>query len=402
MANYLNDTVPHIGTPYTGVASTVTSATIPQSLVLKSWAKKTWEAGIKESYFSKFMGRDARSIIQIKEDLSRSKGTTINIPLLMPLTGAGVINDELLEGNEESLIYRDFEVPLSRVRHAVRLAGRFEEQKTQMRLREDARTALSEWLAWYIDTSIFAVLTGTHAPCIQNRTLVAPSSANAKWAFTPETPSSNRVLYGGTATALANIKPSDIFTPDLIGKAKRLAREDETTAIRPIRVDGRETYVMVIDQWQARDLKNDSRWIEAQKHANIRGEKNPIFSGAIGIWDGVVIHECNRVPRYVPSTNTYDTTVGCALFLGAQACVFAEGEAPRWVEKSFDYENQYGVSVGRMFGLKRSRFKFDGTNWTDFGVINVRTASIDDSSLLQLGSISSTTAGEGSLSGGNG
>jgi hypothetical protein len=31
-----------------------------------------------------------------------------------------------------------------------------------------------------------------------------------------------------------------------------------------------------------------------------------------------------------------------------------------------------------MFGLKRSQFKFDGTNETDFGVINVITSSSDD------------------------
>lgn len=382
MANYRNDTIPHIGTPYTGVAQTTTSATIPQSLVLKSWAKKTWEAGIKESYFSKFMGRDAKSIIQIKEDLSRNKGTSINIPLLMPLTGAGVIEDNLLEGNEESLVYRDFDVPLSRIRHAVRLAGRFEEQKTQMRLREDARTALSEWISWYLDTSIFAILTGTNPPFLAGRTLVEPSLTTAQFPFTIDSPSLNRVLCGGTATVGAsltatenNIAAADHFSVDLISKAKRMARADETTAIRPIRVDGRETYVMVIDQWQARDLKNEQKWIDAQEHANIRGEKNPIFSGAIGIWDGVVIHECNRVPR---TENSNHVMVGHALFLGAQACVFAEGESPRWVEKSFDYENQYGVSVGRMFGLKKSQFKFDGTNWTDFGVINVLTSSSED------------------------
>lgn len=370
MANYFNDTTAHIGAPYTGVApaSTTSSGTIPQSLVLKSWAKKTWETGIKESYFSKFMGRDAKSIIHIKEELSRGRGTSINIPLLMPLVGAGVIEDNMLEGNEEALVYRDFDVPLSRVRHAVRLAGRFEEQKTQMRLREDARSALSEWLARYIDLSIFGILTGTTPPFIKTSNDVFP--------FTIDTPSPDRMLFGGTATSESGITAADTFSTDLIGKAKRLAQADETTAIRPIRVDGRETYVMVIDQWQARDLKKEPKWIEAQKTANVRGEKNPIFSGAIGIWDGVVIHECNRVPR--TKTGSGNTTVGHALFLGAQACVFAEGEAPRWVEKSFDFENQYGVSVGRMFGLKKSQFKFDGTNWTDFGVINVLTSSIED------------------------
>lgn len=372
MANYYNDTTPHIGSPYTGVKAAVTSETIPQSLVLKSWAKKTWETGIKESFFSKFMGRDAKSIIHVKEELSRGRGTSINIPLLMPLVGAGVIEDDMLEGKEESLVYRDFDVPLSRVRHAVRLAGRFEEQKTQLHLREDARTALSEWLAKYLDLSIFAILTGTTPPFIKAVTDIFP--------FTIDPPTADRKIFAKTAASESAIAAADTFDTDIIGRAKRLARADESFAIRPIRVDGRETYVMVIDQWQARDLKRDTNWIEAQKHANIRGEKNPIFSGAIGIWDGVVIHECNRVPRTKTGSGSGDNQVmvGHALFLGAQACVFAEGEAPRWVEKTFDFENQYGVSIGRMFGLKKSQFKFDGTNWTDFGVINVLTSSVED------------------------
>lgn len=343
--------------------------TIPQSLVLKSWAKKTWQAGIKESYFSKFMGRDAKSIIHVKEELSRGRGTTINIPLLMPLFGAGVIGDNLLEGKEEALVYRDFEVPLNQVRHAVRLEGRFEEQKTQQTMREDARSGLSEWLSTYLDLSIFGILTGVTPSFIKNATTdIFP--------FTLDAPTDDRILYAGSATAENAITASDKFDTSIIGKAKRMARADENTAIRPIRVNGAEHYVMVIDQWQARDLKEDQRWIEAQESANIRGEKNPIFSGAIGMWDGVVIHESNRVPR--TATGASSAMVGHALFLGAQACVFAEGEAPRWVEKEFDYDNKYGVSIGRMFGLKKAQFKFDGTNWTDFGVINVLTSSAED------------------------
>lgn len=343
--------------------------TIPQSLVLKSWAKKTWQAGIKESYFSKFMGRDAKSIIHVKEELSRGRGTTINIPLLMPLFGAGVIGDNLLEGKEEALVYRDFEVPLNQVRHAVRLEGRFEEKKTQQTMREDARSGLSEWLSTYLDSSIFGILTGVTPSFIKN-------PATDTFPFTLDAPTTDRILYAGSATAENAITTSDKFDTSIIGKAKRMARADENTAIRPIRVNGAEHYVMVIDQWQARDLKEDQRWIEAQESANIRGEKNPIFSGAIGMWDGVVIHESNRVPR--TATGASSAMVGHALFLGAQACVFAEGEAPRWIEKEFDYDNKYGVSIGRMFGLKKAQFKFDGTNWTDFGVINVLTSSAED------------------------
>jgi N4-gp56 family major capsid protein len=310
------------------------------------------------------MGRNARSIIQVKEDLRKGSGTSINIPLLLPLSGAGVWDDNILEGNEEALEYSSFDTYIHYIRHGVRLNGLYEEQKTQINMRRDAKDALAEWLSTFIDTSLFGVLTGVTPPF---------ADANYKFPLTP--PSADRIVYGGSATSEAGIAAADTFTADLIGKAKRLATADENTAIRPINVNGHSTYVMVIDPFQARDLRNDPKWLEAQKHANIRGEKNPIFSGAMGMYDGVVIHEHNRVPR----TDTGSSAkVGHALFLGAQAAVFAEGNAPRWVEKKFDYENKYGVSCGRMFGLQKAQFKFDGTNYTDFGVINVLTSSVDD------------------------
>lgn len=345
--------------------------TIPQELILKSWAKQAWEAGIHDSYFSRFMGRNARSIIQVKEDLKKGAGTSINIPLLLPLSGAGVWDDNILEGNEEALEYASFDTYLHYIRHGVRLNGLYEEQKTQINMRKDARDALAEWLSTFIDTNIFAVLTGVMPPFAGSAT-----AANYEFPVTP--PSADRVLFGGSATQESAITAADTFSADLIGKAKRLATADENTAIRPIKVDGRSTYVMVIDPFQARDLRNDPKWLEAQKHANVRGEKNPIFSGAMGIYDGVVIHEHNRVPR--TGTGASNTKVGHALFLGAQAVVFAEGTAPRWVEKKFDYENKWGVATGRMFGLQKAQFKFNGASnpATDFGVINVMTSSIDD------------------------
>lgn len=356
--------------------NTVIDTPVSQDLILKSWAKATWDFGRKESYFNKFMGHGRESVIQVMEDLSRGKGTSITTSLLMPLNGAGVIEDKILEENEEQMNYRSCDVYLSRIRNAVRLAGRFEEQKTQEKMRTDMRKLLSAWIARYLDLSIFAVLTGTQPPFVQKQGL------SLDLPYTIEPPTLDRLLLANNkavgssfANSVNSITAADKFDTKLIGKARRLAQADELTAVQPIRIDGRETYVMVIDPYQARDLRQDPEWREAQQHANVRGEKNPIFSGAMGVYEGVVIHECLRVPRIA---NSGKVMVGHALFLGAQACIMAEGEAPRWEEKTFDFNNQYGVAISRMFGLKKAQFKYDGKNLTDFGVINVLTSSVGD------------------------
>lgn len=357
-------TVSYVNDPIMG-ATSINPQSIPAELIPKYWAKSIWTGGIKQSYFSKFMGRNSSSIIQIVTDLSKKSGDALTIPLRLPLTGAGKIGDDKLEGFEEALQYRSFSVTINQLRHATLLEGRFMEKQVPYPLRQESREALSDWLAEYFDRAWFSIFTGTEHPFIK--------AITDKFPFTLEAPSDDRIVYPGNITAENAITTGDIFTPQLITKAKLKAKENENRCIRPVKIDGRDTYVMVIDPWQARDLKANPDWIEAQKYANVRGEKNPIFSGAIGIWDGVVIHETERVPR----TDTGDggTIVGHALLLGAQAGVFAEGEAPRYVEKEFDYDNQIGFSISRMCGMKKSRFQYDGTNWTDFGVLNVLTAS---------------------------
>ena len=325
---------------------------ITPELRLQAWAKSTFSAGMQKSFFNKFTGNSPENIIQIKEELKKSAGDTIHIPLLMPLSGTGVTGDNILEGNEEELIYRDFTVTIDQIRNGVRIKGKMEEKKVQLDMRKDARTALSKWLADYIDKKIFSELSTDPTP--------------------------DRIVYGGTATSEASIGAADIFNTKLIGRAKRIALADENTMIKPVRIDGIDTYVMIIDQWQARDLTADEIWINAQQHANIRGNKNPIFSGALGMYDGVIIHQCNRVLR--TETGSGGTKVGHALFLGAQAAVFALGENPTWEEDVFDYRNKVGYSCGRIFGIKKTQFKYDGINQTDFGCVNVLTASEDDPS----------------------
>ncbi len=323
---------------------------IEPSLRLQAWAKSTWSAGLQKSFFNKFTGNSPESIIQIKEELAKDAGDTIHIPLLMPLTGAGILGDDKLEGNEEEMIYRDFSVTIDQIRNAVVIKGKMEEKRVQLDMRKDARTALSKWLADCIDKRIFKELTTDPTP--------------------------DRIVFGGTATSENSIGAADTFSTKLIGKAKRIALADENTMIKPVRIDGMDTYILIIDQWQARDLMADEIWINAQQHANIRGKDNPIFSGALGMYDGVVIHQCNRIPR--TETGSSGTKVGHALFLGAQAAVFAVGNNPTWEEEKFDYNNKTGYSFGRILGIKKSQFKYDGKNLTDFGCVNVLTASEDD------------------------
>ena len=66
-----------------------------------------------------------------------------------------------------------------------------------------------------------------------------------------------------------------------------------------------------------------------------------------------------------------------ALFCGAQALAMADIGLPEMVEDTFDYGNQQGISVGKIFGLRKPKYHTgagDSGNLQDFGVIRLDTA----------------------------
>lgn len=327
-----------------------TDTTVPDALVCKAWAKDTWKEAERQNYFSKFIGTGPNAIIQKKEDLRKEKGDQITLSLMMRLVGEGVTGDNTLEGNEEALDYRDFSVTIDQIRHAVRLEGEFEEQKSKLAMRTDAKEGLALWMKEKVEKEIVNALLAT--------------------------PDVKHVIFAGSATSKATITNTDKFSADLISIAARKAKNLVPKIRRP-HVEGKDYYVMVIDSYQARDLKNDEKWLAAQRNCAERGSKNPIFTGMLGVYDGVIIHEYEEMPR---ETNG-SVKVGTALLLGCQAAVQAIAKTPDWKEKKFDYDNKYGVAIRAIWGHKKAVFEHgegEAKATEDFAVVTVITASEDD------------------------
>jgi N4-gp56 family major capsid protein len=169
------------------------------------------------------------------------------------------------------------------------------------------------------------------------------------------------------------------MTLALIDKLVESAKLGSTTgtgpAIRPINVDGDDRYVVVVHTKQVTQLRtntNAGQWLDIQKAA-MTGDgsaKNPIMTGALGMYNGAVLHESTRITNGVNSTTGVPVlTARRAVLLGAQACAigFGQGQSFKnfdWNEELFDYGNQLGVEAGLIHGLKKLRF-----NAADFGVI---------------------------------
>ncbi len=306
------------------------------NLTVKRWATILYKEALEDIYLSKFMGTDSNAIIQVREDLTKQKGDKITIPLRMQLSGAGQSSQTYitLEGNEESLTFYDFGVELSIYGHAVRADGKLSLKRPAFDLRQEMKNALKDWLTNKIEDLIINAL-------VTN-------------------PTSGRTLD----------KTSGNMTVDIIQEAKRKAML-VSPKIRPVKVNGNEYYIMLVHPYVAKAIKADTDWKNAQLYANIRGERNPIFTGALGVIDGVVLHEYSR-PELLCDTDT--AHYAYSLLLGAQAGVVAWGQRPSWYEKLFDYNRVPGVATDFIAGVAKTVF-----NSEDFGVITVKTGYTPDS-----------------------
>lgn len=344
----------------------VTNYPINHPLAVKVWAAKLFHESLKATSFYQFMGDNTNSIIQIKNELSKSAGDLITVGLRMQLVNYGVLGDATLEGNEESLATFSDAITINQLRNAVKNQGRMSDQRVTFSVREEARMGLTDWMANTLDYWVANQLASNTAETDIRRTGLNPTTAF----------DAAHVQYGGTATTEAGVASqgaSAKFTLDLIDKCVTKAKT-LTPMIRPIRHNGNDCYAIFLHPYQVRDLRTSTatgQWLDIQKAAMTGGmvKDNPIFSGALGMYNNTYIYENVRLPTVV-------STVYRAVFCGAQAGMMAFGRGSsagsmRWDEETFDFGNQFGVAVGLIGGMKKTRF-----NSQDFGTIVVPTYAV--------------------------
>ena len=318
---------------------------IPAALVPKVWAKKVWHEGVKDSYFDKFTAMDGSNVVHQNKDLTNVKGDSVVFGLMMNLNGPGVEGNQKLSGAEDTLNIYDFTVQTKLIRNAV---SRFEadDQKSQFDMLKEIKVALKQWLSDWLDNKLISELS-----------TVASSSKEA--------------VYASAAGTLSSITANDKLTTTLISRAKRKAMM-HAPKVQPIKVDGMDKYIMLVSPWAAKDLKDDAKWLAAQQNANVRGSKNPIFTGALGEYDGVILYEYERVatmPNGASSAN-----VCYNLLLGKQAACFAVARSAKHIEQTDDYGNIAGNGIAFYGEVKRTKF-----NNKDYGSIQVLTGGVVES-----------------------
>ena len=326
------------------MAVTVTIAGLRQEL----WRKKLFADVRDELWITKFIGTSPRSMIMEMTDLKKQKGAKINYGLGAKLSGAGVTGDSTLEGSEEAMNTYEEELEINQLRHAVRMTGRMDEKKAAYNMRSNAKEKLTDWWAERLDQELIDKMCG---------------KTTSTFANTPTAAASAMSVFAGGAANLAATTSAMKMDTKVLDKAKQVAKL-ATTKVRPLRINGKPHYVAILHTYDLTNLQQDPVWNQAQREANVRGEKNPIFSGAAGMWNSIIVHEHEYIFRSNDGNGA--AYVARNILCGQQAGVIGWGAPVRWVEKSFDYGNSWGISVGAIFGCIKPIF-----NSLDYGVVTM-------------------------------
>ena len=341
-------------------------------LTNKLYSRMLAVESITQTYVRKFMGSTPNSMIQVKNDTMKAAGDRITIGLRVKLAGAGVLGGNTLEGNEEAFTTNDDSIIINKLRHAARVKGpnTIEQQRVPFDLRYEALDDLAQWWANQQDLWAANQLTGNTAQTdVRFTGLQSAIAPDANHIFRPATFTNDEDIVA--AAGRINLSAIDVA----VERAKTL-----DTVIRPIKIMGQDFYVLFIHPSQTTDLRTASTaagtWYDIQARALSGGEisKNPIFSGALGVYNQTIIHEWGRLPQGVDSgTGLPVADTRRAVFCGAQSAwaAFGQGFGPgrfNWVEKLFDYDEELGVSAGCVGGLKKARF-----NGADFATQVITT-----------------------------
>lgn len=359
-----------------------------------AWSRDFWKVVRNQSFIMQFAGSDSNSVVQRVKDLTKSeKGTRAVLTLIADLANDGITGDYTLEGNEEAMKAYDTVIQIDQLRNAVRNEGRLADQKSVVNFREAAKDRLAYWMADKIDELAF--LTMSSIPYTQTtRGVTRPVLATGQnlsdleFAEAAPAPSANRSLYltsaglnAGTGYTAADGTLTSLTYKDIVN-LKAFAKDNY---IRGVRTGAGEVYHLFVTPQGMADLKLDADFIANVRHAGVRGSKNELFKGSDSVMvDGIVVHEFRHVwtNTGAGAGNKFGSVSGNdngqrALLCGAQALGMADIGTPYWDEDFFDYKNQPGISIGKMFGFLKPKFKGNPLNPStdeDFGIVTLDTA----------------------------
>ena len=337
-------------------------------LTVEQWDSDLFEEYLGQLWWKNLMGTSEESVIQVKEDLTKSPGDAITVGLMGEMQGGKVTGNSKGKGNEGRVDFFNQRIVVDNVRYLIKIE---DVPMTQKRVGFDvlqkAKRALVTKSRLGLEDDITTALTTIGAERVRGRYLYGAADSNWNASHT---------------TALTAIDgTNDVLTAAMIDIAKRKATipVNATAKIRPMMVkvgkNFEEWFVFVGHTYAIRDLVNsDAAFRNAQLLLPPNANRDSVlFSGSSfkGSWNGVLIYEYENLPLIA-------STIQCAhnLLLGAQAAAVVWGQRSKFGEEEEDlgHDRIYETHEIR----EESKLIFSRSTTEDNGLVNLLSAAVAD------------------------
>jgi len=321
------------------------------ALTRKKWAKDLFKVILPAVEYSYLVGTGADSIIQLRTELGKGEGDKITFGIRLPLTGAGIVGRDTVEGNEEKLIFKDFDMTIEELNHAVDTGGRMDEQRIPWDLMQEGKSGLQDWWADKLSDIAIATLCGDTSFKIAGQTFAQACTAPTKHLTVND-------------TAEASITSADVLDLHFLDRMKQRAQMPASGEfkLRPLKKGGKDYFRVILHTYvfdALRQNMNVGQWGDLQRAAGKLQIPNVEFE-----YNGMLISKSERITASY--TNVYRNVL-----LGCQAATWAWGGAGEskgtvmaFVPYEKDAKRYVMIRGGGIFGVKKVVF-----NSEDYGVI---------------------------------
>lgn len=370
-------------------------------LAVKRWSASLQKATPKQSWFMKsgFVGTNPeRNVIVVKNDLQGAYGDKVTYAIRQQLRGYTTPGDQNLSQNIKSLTYLDDEISINQQRTGVNTGGKMSNKRVPYNTRKDARETQADYWGVHLDEEILAKLSGalgvgqweTINPNASGFDVMGAVDCDGN---TLRTPSTNRLVVAGTGTKLA-LTNADTFNLDVVDTAllliTRIAKNTTTRRkMVPLRVNGRNLWVCLLDSVQARDLKKNigQRWGQIELAKIQGGFKDSAFvQQSLGVYESfagaVAFFSHEGMVKFNDYGAGANLPAARALLMGQAGGCYAPGEKmgedgvyTSWHEQDRNNGNEVEISTGMIYGFQKTAYRTTHGAGTreDYGVCAIDT-----------------------------
>ena len=257
------------------------------NLTPEIWDDQFFVEYLTENRYAGEFGTSENSIIQVKEDLTKKKGDRVNFALVNKLTQNAVTGRGTMEGNEEDMATRSYELAVDKRRNAVRVAE-IDEQYSAVSLRQAGKFVLKEWAMKDTERLVTRALGNMNG--IEMTAAAVGLAGNQTTLDAWLVDNADRVFFGNSAYAassgdlsaglatLTAATAAERLTAANISAMKFMAMNQANPKVRPIRseANGRHYFLFYAHPLGFRDLKSDTTITQAQREVSLEMENNQI------------------------------------------------------------------------------------------------------------------------------